>query len=134
MKLKITHRPTPTCEMSSATDIMFLLLIYFMIGFSSVSQQALQISLPASVNSDSSLQQISITISSDLRFYLNDELIEQQNLTLILKNRFKNDKSQIMIYADKSVPVEYVIFVADAAASLGMKIAIATSHKELVNG
>lgn len=134
MKLKIRHRPTPICEMSSAMDIMFLLLIYFMITFSSIFQQSLQLRLPESLNSDKSIQQISITISSDLHFYLNDELIDKKDLPFILGTELNHDKNQIMIYADKLVPIEYVIFVADVAASLGMKSSIATSQKKLENG
>jgi biopolymer transport protein ExbD len=134
MKLKITHKPMSNFDMSSATDIMFLLLIYFMIAFSSGSQQALQLSLPESINSDNSLHSINITITSDLRFYLNNELVDKKKLPLVLRAKLEDDNHGIMIYADKSVPVEQVIFVADVAASLGMKTTIATSQKGLENG
>lgn len=134
MKLNITQGPKFVSEMSAAMDIMFLLLIYFMVGFSSISQQSLQVSLPETLNSDICLHHISITINSDLNFYLDNELIEKKNIVSGLKAKLNDNINRIMIYVDKSVAVEHLIFVADAAASLGMKATIATSQKDLVNG
>lgn len=126
MKLTTKHKPTAYFDMTSATDIMFMLLIFCMLAFSSGSQQSIKINLPASSISENNTPQISITITSDIQFSIDDELIDRKDLKNNLESRIKDEDKNLMVYADKSVPVEYIIYVADIASSLGIKMAIAT--------
>lgn len=131
MKLTTKHKPTAHFDMTSATDIMFMLLIFCMLAFSSGSQQSIKINLPASSISENNTPQISITITSDIQFSIDDELIDRKDLKSNLESRIKDEDKNLMVYADKSVPVEYIIYVADVASSLGIKMAIATKGEKV---
>ena len=75
--------------MSSMTDIVFLLLVFFMLTSTLVSPNALKLLLPNSKAKTLEKQTISVSITKEIDFYINDENVDINNLK---KYYFKNGK------------------------------------------
>jgi biopolymer transport protein ExbD len=113
------------------TDIIFLLLIFFMLTSNFVTPSGLPVSLPTSKASDITMQKISVTITEDLKYYLNDrpialEEIEPQ-LTALLQG---TEEGAVVLHVDKTVPVEHLVKVAGIAKSLNASVTLATVPNE----
>ena len=73
MNLRSTNKINSTFSMSSMTDIIFLLLIFFMLTASFVTPSGLPVNLPSSKSSTISIQKVSVTITKDLKYFVNDK-------------------------------------------------------------
>ncbi len=126
MKLTTQHKIDPSFSMSSMTDIVFLLLIFFMLTVSSVTPQALPIDLPLSNNSEIPLPQVNVAITADLAYYIDNQKIAREELEGLLQQKLTTDRRLVLLQVDQSVPVAHMIYVTDIAASLHAKVAVAT--------
>ena len=127
MKLNIKHKIDTQFSMSSMTDIVFLLLIFFMLTVVSTTPQTLPIDLPLSNNAEVLPSQVTVTITADLVYYVDHQEAARESLGELLQQKL-NTKTQrfILLQVDKSVPVAHMIYVTDIAASLQAKVAVAT--------
>jgi biopolymer transport protein ExbD len=126
MGLKSKHKVDPAFSMSSMTDIVFLLLIFFMLTSSFITPSGLPVSLPSSKSSTIVLQKVSVTITSDLQHYVNDKKVLAGNLERTIKSELKDKEGVVVLHVDKTVPVEHLVNVAGIATSLNAKVSIAT--------
>ena len=128
MALRSRNKVTPNFNMSSMTDIVFLLLIFFMLTSTLVSPNALKLLLPSSKAKTLEKQTISISITKDIQFYINEtpvlENTIEQELKLIINNE---QKPAIILHTDKSVAIEHVVKVMDIAYRNKYKIVLATT-------
>jgi len=133
MNLRSKNRINAEFSMSSMTDIIFLLLIFFMLTSNFVTPSGLPVSLPSSKSSDIVMQKISITISEDLRYYLNDKEISpddvEPQLTALLRDA-GTEQGAVVLHVDKSVPVEHLARVAGIAKNLNASVTLATVPNE----
>ena len=130
MNIKSKHKVNSMFSMSSMTDIIFLLLIFFMLTASFITPSGLPINLPSSKSSNIVIQKISISITEELEYFVNDEKIQIQNLEMILKNELQGKEGLIVLHCDKTVPVEKLVEVAGIATLLEAKVSIATKPKK----
>jgi biopolymer transport protein ExbD len=128
MKLNTKHKIDTQFSMSSMTDIVFLLLIFFMLTVSSVAPQALpiEIDLPLSSNADTLLPQVNVMITADLTYYVDDQKTTRERLEGLLQQKLSTAQRLVLLQVDKSVPIAHMIYVTDIAASLHAKVAVAT--------
>ena len=96
MNIKSKHRVNSMFSMSSMTDIIFLLLIFFMLTASFITPSGLPINLPSSKSSNIVIQKISVSITEELEYFVNDERIDVQNLEMILKNELQGKEGLIV--------------------------------------
>ncbi len=107
--------------MASMTDIVFLLLIFFMITSTLVAPNALKLLLPQSNNQTAAKAITTISITRDLKYYVNDEgklrRVEFREIEPFLQNRYGigNDDIYISLHAEKSVPWEEVVKIMNIA-------------------
>ncbi|MBJ6117919.1 biopolymer transporter ExbD [Pontibacter sp. BT310] len=133
MNLRSKNRINPEFNMSSMTDIIFLLLIFFMLTSNFVTPSGLPVSLPSSKSSNIVMQKISVTITSDLRYALNDQPIAIENLEpqlAALLQGTQEGEGVVVLHVDKSVPVEHLARVAGIASNLKAKVTLATLPTE----
>ncbi|MBF5027444.1 ExbD/TolR family protein [Planobacterium oryzisoli] len=128
MELKRRNRISAEFSMASMTDIIFLLLIFFMITSSAISQSAIDVKLPeVSTEAVPAQDPTTISITKEGAFYLNDESIErtllEQKLVAVLSGQ--QDKT-FTIRADKQTPHGDVVFVMEIAEKHQYNLAIAT--------
>ena len=127
MALKSRNKVSPNFNMSSMTDIVFLLLIFFMLTSTLVSPNALKLLLPNSKAKTLEKQTISISINKELDFYINENQVIESNLENELKTILAvQEEPAIILHADKTVDIEHVVKVMDIAYRNKYKIVLAT--------
>ena len=128
MNLRGRNKITPEFNMSSMTDIVFLLLIFFMIASTLVTTNAIDILLPKASGKTENKKSVSVSIQKDLTFYIDQKMVNIQNLESELLSLFQNETvSSIVLRAEKSVPVDYVVKVIDIANRNKFKIILAVN-------
>ena len=128
MGLRSRNKITPNFNMSSMTDIVFLLLIFFMLTSTLVSPNALKLLLPSSKAKTLEKQTISISITKDIDFYINENKVKAASIEQELKLLIKNEKEPaIILHTDKTVAIEHVVKVMDIAYRNKYKIVLATT-------
>ncbi len=126
MNINSKYKVDATFSMSSMTDIVFLLLIFFMLTSSFITPSGLPVNLPTSKSSAIVMQKVSVTITKELRYYVDDQLISKDQLEGILRDSFKGEEGSVVLHCDKTVPVEDLVYVASIATMLEAKVSIAT--------
>jgi len=126
MALESKHKVNPLFSMSSMTDIIFLLLIFFMLTSSFITPSGLPVNLPTSKSSNIVLQKVSVTITPDLQYFVNNKKVSRGMLEAELRNELANKEGVVVLHIDKTVPTEYLVEVASIATLLEAKVSIAT--------
>ncbi len=132
MALRSTSRPSIELSTSSMSDLVFLLLIFFMLTSTLISPNALKLLLPQSNNQTQSKQHIAVSITPDLKYYLSVDGKQTQVPFAGLEARLQSQlkfrvEPTISLHADKSVPVEYVVKVMNIARNNKYKVILATA-------
>ena len=131
MGLRSRNKRLAEFQLASLTDIVFLLLIFFVLTSSIVSPNALNILLPNSDSQTQATQSVSISIDKDLKYYLNGEEIDPAWLETMLPAKLAGQTDPtVVLSADKSVPVEYVVGVMNIASSMKITMVLATTPKK----
>lgn len=117
MKFETSNKPLSVFNFSSLTDIVLLLLIFFLLTSQFVVKTGVKVKLPGSKqNEQSAPAKIIVSITSDGVLYLGNEKVASQELPAKLSNLKKETKEQnLIIRADKAVNIDRVIQVIDAA-------------------
>ena len=127
MSFKSQNKINPNFSMSSMTDIVFLLLIFFMLTSTLVTTNALKIELPTSSAESLKQQTVSISITDDLRYFINNEAVEQVFLESKIQEYFNSyDNPTLVLRAEKNIPIQYAVEVIDLAYRNNYKIVLAT--------
>lgn len=133
MALKRRNKVNAAFSMSSMTDIVFLLLIFFMVTSTLVAPNALKLLLPQSNNQTAAKAITTISITKNLQYYINDngavKRVSFPEIEPFLQNKFGvgNDDIFISLHADKSVPIEEVVKVMNMARRNKYKMILATA-------
>jgi biopolymer transport protein ExbD len=131
MALKSKNKISATFSMSSMTDIVFLLLIFFMLTSTLVTTNALDLVLPNSNAQTVKKQRVSVSINADLEYFIDKENVELKYIEKELVTRLASQQEQVLVLrVDKSVPVEYAVEVMDIAYRNKFKIVLATQQKK----
>ena len=126
MGLQSKNKIDSSFSMSSMTDIIFLLLIFFMLTSSFITPSGLPVNLPSSEASDIVMQEVTVTVTKDLRFSVNDRMVERDQIKSELTALLEGKKGQVVLHIDKEVPVEYLVEIGGIAAVLEANVSIAT--------
>ena len=128
MNIRGRNKISPEFNMSSMTDIVFLLLIFFMIASTLVTTNAIDILLPTASGKTENKKSIAVSIKKDLSFYIDQSKVEVQNLEAeLLQLLQKESTPTLVLRAEKSVPVDYVVKVMDIANRNKFKIILAVN-------
>ena len=128
MGLRSRNKVSANFNMSSMTDIVFLLLIFFMLTSTLVSPNALKLLLPSSKAKTLEKQTISISITKDIDFYINENKVTAESIEQELKLLIKNEiEPAIILHTDRTVAIEHVVKVMDIAYRNKYKIVLATT-------
>ena len=134
MALKSRNKVSADFNMSSMTDIVFLLLIFFMLTSTLVTQNALELVLPQSSSKNTETTTLSVSIEKKdnvINYYIDKEEVEFEKLEELLIMKLKEDKDKgIFLNADKTVEIEHVVKVMDIASRNKFKLVLATSQEE----
>lgn len=113
--------------MSSMTDLVFLLLIFFILTSTLVTTSALDIILPKSKAQTVKKHDVTVTISEDMRFSVDDDIVTADNIErAILAKVGGSTDAVIILRADKSVPTGETVRILDIGYRNRLKMIIAT--------
>ena len=132
MKLKRKSKVQETFSMASMTDVIFLLLIFFMVTSTLVVPSALKVTLPQSSQQASATPVTRITLDADQRYYISvgdskDREVIFEDLSEILASTIaQNPDMYVALYADESVPYKEVVRVLNIAVENNYKMVLAT--------
>ncbi|MCQ2227523.1 MAG: biopolymer transporter ExbD [Bacteroidales bacterium] len=130
MALKRSNKLSAAFSMSSMTDIIFLLLIFFMLTSTLVHPNALKLLLPQSANQTSAKPQTSVSITKDLRYYVETKRVSFDELEPTLYAKLgENSDMYIALHVDESVPMKEVVKVMNIAKKNKYKLILATRAK-----
>ena len=129
MKIKGHHKPSAQFSLSSMTDVVFLLLVFFLLT-SSVSS-AIDLTLPEGKgNSTSEAQTIAISIDERLRYFIDYTQINPEYLALELKKALdERPGATLLLRAEENVAIKEAVRVLDIANANNYKIVLAVAPK-----
>jgi biopolymer transport protein ExbD len=112
------------------TDVVFNLLIFFMLTSTLVHPNALKLQLPKGSVQTSAKPQTTVSLTSDLKIYVETTQVNFEDLEGVLKQKLgANPETFIALHADKTVPFENVVQILNIAQKNSYKLIIATSGK-----
>lgn len=135
MAIKQRGKVDASFSMSSMTDIVFLLLIFFLVTSTLINPNALKLLLPKSTNQISAKQQVSVSIKhypakKTFTYHINGNkkaIKFDQVEPAIQELLMESDDPTFSIYADKTVPIEQVVNLMNIAKRNKYKVILATS-------
>lgn len=122
--------------MASMTDVIFLLLIFFMITSTVVSPNAIKVLLPQGKQQTSAKPLVRVIIDKELNFYAAFGNDKEQNITLEELPSFlqacaaKEPEMYVALYADETVPYREIVKVLNIANENKFKMVLATRPPE----
>lgn len=139
--MKIERRKTRTAEVYTASlnDIMFFLLLFFLIISTMVTPAAIRVLLPNAATSEQVVtkKNINLIITQDMRYYVNDkevtkDEIEPALVAAIAKEKEKNENIDVnvLLQADKSLSLQNVVDIIDIGNKLHIKMVLFTQKPE----
>ncbi len=126
-------------DFSSATmsDLVFLLLIFFMITSTMISPNAVKLLLPESSSKTIAKQNVTVYINDSYSFFVGETPVAAEQLENTLQQAIAGTPDAVVVLrSDKTVPVQYVVNVIDAVNAINQKtgnthkVILATSPKE----
>ena len=124
MKLKGRNKVSPEFSMSSMTDVVFLLLIFFMLTAN--SPNALDLLLPKAKGKSTNTQNVSVTINRNLEDVVNKEQINGAYFEIELKKALEGQENPtIILRAEESVAIKEAVNIMDIANRNNYKVILA---------
>ncbi len=118
-------------SMASMSDLVFLLLIFFMLTSTLVSPNAIKLLLPSSNSKTMATQNVTVYINKARNFYVKDRRVKASNLQNVIFSSIKNDaNASIVLRSDKTAPVQDIVVVIDAVNNINNKYG--TKHKVIL--
>lgn len=129
MNLQSRNKVDTAFSMASMTDLIFLLLIFFMLTSSFITPSGLPVNLPASKAAAIEMQKVSVTVTADLRYFVNEKNVGRDGIEKELAPLLGGQEGVVVLHIDESVPTSELVHVAGIATSLKAKVTIATKPK-----
>ncbi len=127
MRLRSSNKIDAGFSLSSMTDLVFLLLIFFVIISTMVSPTTLPVDLPVSANKTKEKPQVGVRIDAQQHFSVNNELIDPLDLEGALQDKMSSvTVKSILMHVDQSVPAGVTVSVMEIAKRNQWKVILAT--------
>ncbi|MDB9775250.1 biopolymer transporter ExbD [Vicingaceae bacterium] len=128
MAIRSRNKVSANFNMSSMTDIVFLLLIFFMLTSTLVSPNALKLLLPSSSSKTLAKQTVSLSITKELDYYINEDQVQFEFIEPMLLKKLSGDvDGSIILHVDKTIAIEEAVKVMDIANRNKFKLVLATN-------
>jgi biopolymer transport protein ExbD len=131
MRFQRRHRQHSEVSAGALTDIMFFLMLFFLIVSTVTNPNVIKLVLPqASASKSVSKQNIAVSITKDIKYYIEKQEIPVENLKQEISERIKNlEAPTIVLRVEEGVPVEHLVKVLDIGIQLKVKVVLATRTK-----
>ena len=137
MAIRSRNKVKPTFNSSSMSDLVFLLLIFFMLTSTLVAPNAIKLMLPSSNSKTMAKQTVTVYINDQFQYFVDEDQADETQLTDLINTKIGNDtQATVVLRSYKTVPVQYIVNVIDAvneinnATNNNHKVILATSQKK----
>ncbi|HNX06294.1 MAG TPA: biopolymer transporter ExbD [Bacteroidales bacterium] len=137
MAIQMRNKVSADFSMSSMSDLVFLLLIFFMLTSTLVSPNAIKLLLPNSNSKTIAKQTTTVYINDQYQYFIEDKPMAEASLIPSIQAKLGTQTdATIVLRTDKSVPVQYVVNVIDAVNQINdtyhtrHKVILATQPKK----
>jgi biopolymer transport protein ExbD len=128
MALKSRNKVEVGYSVAGMTDIIFLLLLFFMLTSTMIAPNAIKLLLPQSNNQTNNRPITTVSITRDLTFYVEKTPVNLAEIEPALRQKIGNTPDPVVaIHADKTVPIEFIVDVMNIAKRNNYKVILATS-------
>lgn len=132
MNLRGRNKVSAEFSMSSMTDIVFLLLVFFLLTSPAITPDALDLILPKANGKTSNVQKASVSITKDGAYYVDKERVSEYNIESELKKALAGqEEPTVILRAEEGVPIEDAVFVMDIANRNNFKVVLAVRPNEI---
>ncbi|HEY9125470.1 MAG TPA: biopolymer transporter ExbD [Bacteroidales bacterium] len=128
MNLRSKNKFRPEVSTSSLSDIMFFLMLFFLITSTLISPSVIKLTLPSSKYHQTVRKtEISISITKELQYYINNDAVAPSNIEAELIKRITDKENvTVVIRCDSSVPVQELVNILQTGNKLKIKMILAT--------
>ncbi len=131
MAIQMRNKRDTNFSMSSMSDIVFLLLIFFMLTSTLVAPNAIKLLLPSSQSKTMSKQTVTVYINKERNIYVEERKVDPTNLESVLFSLIRNEQAaSVVLRSDKTVPVQDIVVLIDAINNINQKND--TQHKVIL--
>ena len=137
MAIKSRNKIEPTFNSSSMSDLVFLLLIFFMLTSTLVAPNAIKLMLPSSNSKTMAKQTVTVYVNEQYQYFVDETPADETQLMDLINSKIGNDsQATVVLRSDKSVPVQYIVNVIDAVNDINSatgnnhKVILATAPKK----
>ncbi|HLV93259.1 MAG TPA: biopolymer transporter ExbD [Aequorivita sp.] len=130
MNLRGRNKISADFSMSSMTDIVFLLLVFFLLTSPAITPEALDLILPKAKGKTTNVQKASVSITKEGNFYVDNERVSEYGIEEELKKKLAGQQEPtIILRAEEGVPIEDAVYVMDIANRNSYKVVLAVRPK-----
>lgn len=131
MAIKSRNKRSIEFSMASMSDLVFLLLIFFMMSSTMIAPNAIKLLLPKSNSQVQAKAITTVSIDAGQQFYIETTPVSFDQLEILLQTKMRGvEEPTIALHADKSVPVEQVVRVMNIAQRNKFKLILATTAEK----
>ena len=126
MNLRGRNKVSPEFSMSSMTDIVFLLLVFFLLTSPAITPEALDLILPKAKGKSTNTQNVAVSIKKNLEIYIDSDRIREGQIEATLQAKLAGQtEPTIILRAEEGVPIEKAVNIMDIANRNKYKIILA---------
>ena len=131
MNLRKKNKPTVEVNASAMSDIMFFLMLFFLIASTVTNPNIIKLMLPKSDTGQSvSKKTVTISVTKDLEYLMDKQQVQLDEIQgRLLAMSTKADALTIILYVDRTVAIQDVVQIMDIANRLSIKLVLATEPK-----
>ncbi|EOR96587.1 MULTISPECIES: ExbD/TolR family protein [Arcticibacter] len=131
MNLRKKNKPTVEVNASAMSDIMFFLMLFFLIASTVTNPNIIKLMLPKSDTGQSvSKKTVTISVTKDLEYFMDKQQVQLDEIQgRLLAMSTKADALTIILYVDRTVAIQDVVQIMDIANRLSIKLVLATEPK-----
>lgn len=128
MAIKRGSKVEASFSSASMTDLIFLLLLFFVMATTLISPNALKLLLPQSSNVINDKAYTTVSITSDLHYYIELQPVPFSDLENVLRAKLEGvEEPTVSLHCDRTVPVDEVVKVMNIARNNRYKLILATT-------
>lgn len=129
--LKTRNKVNPEFNMSSMTDIVFLLLIFFMLTSNFVVSNGITLNLPSAKGQVVSDKTVTVSITKDLKYFINQDAVSYEGLDAQLRLAIADMATPtVILNADKDISIEQMVKVMAIIKNMNAKMVLATEPQD----
>lgn len=115
MAIQTRNKRMVAFSMASMSDLVFLLLIFFMLTSTLVAPNAIKLLLPSSNSKTMAKQTVTVYINENFEYFIDETRVDAKDLSKLLGPMLEGDpEATVVLRSDHTVPVQYVVDVIDA--------------------